>query len=144
MVRSYKRKTDRGKIENDVMKKAVEEVNGGKAIRQVAKEFTIPYPTLRRYVVLQKNRPNNNSITRFTPHYDNHKVFTTDQEKELVNYLLTCSKMCFALDTKTCRRLAYELASKNNLSFPDNWNLFLNGRYRLVLSIYEEKPIIKY
>lgn len=109
------------------MKKAVEEVNGGKAIRQVAKEFTIPYPTLRRYVVLQKNRPNNNSITRFTPHYDNHKVFTTDQEKELVNYLLTCSKMCFALDTKTCRRLAYELASKNNLNFPDNWNTGMAG-----------------
>lgn len=56
-----------------------------------------------------------------TPRYDNRKIFTTEQEYQVREYLLACSKMNFPLSTIDCRRLAYETAIKNNLKIPDTW-----------------------
>ena len=62
------------------------------------------------------------TVINTTPRHDNRKIFTSDQESQLAEYLLTCSKMNFPLSTTDCRRLAYETAIKNNMTkLPDSW-----------------------
>jgi response regulator of citrate/malate metabolism len=51
MVRKYKRKTEQGKTEPQIMKKAVDVVLEEKrSVRAVAKEYKICHVTLRRYI----------------------------------------------------------------------------------------------
>lgn len=55
------------------------------------------------------------------PKYNCRLVFNKEQEKQLSNYLIKSSKMCYGLNTTECRKLAYELAQKNNLKMPASW-----------------------
>ena len=73
---------------------------------------------LSRYVKKIKTDEPGTEIN-MTPRYDNRKIFTNEQESQLGEYLLACSKMNFPLSTIDCRRLAYETAIKNNLKIPD-------------------------
>ena len=50
MVRNNKPKTDRGKADGCLMKRAVEEVENGRSVRQVARDIHIDRITLSRYV----------------------------------------------------------------------------------------------
>jgi hypothetical protein len=109
----------------DIMKKAVEEVNDGKSIHQATEDYSIPYPTLRQYT--HKYRGDKPTGARLMPKYNNCKVFFCQTEEKLVNYLLICSKMCFGIDTRTCRCLACELAVQNNLNFRGNWKEGMTG-----------------
>ncbi|XP_046983174.1 ankyrin repeat domain-containing protein 65-like [Schistocerca americana] len=80
MVLSYSRKMDRGKTDHYIMKEAVQDVlNKGMAVHQAAKSLLIPYPTLHLHVQDIKC----GSSERLTPNYDNRKVFSVEQEKEL-------------------------------------------------------------
>lgn len=56
------------------------------------------------------------------PKYNSRQVFSSSMEKELVNYLLQCSKMCYGIGYSECRKLAFQLASKNSIMVPNNWN----------------------
>lgn len=50
MVRNYKRKSDRGRVSEDVMKRAVKMVLNEKHSRKsVSDDFSIPIKTLSRY-----------------------------------------------------------------------------------------------
>ena len=49
MVRNYKPKTDRGKTDGSLMKRAVQEVSGGRSIREVSRALNIDRTTLSRY-----------------------------------------------------------------------------------------------
>lgn len=55
------------------------------------------------------------------PKYNSRQVFSSSMEKELVNYLLQCSKMCYGIGYFECRKLAFQLALKNNIVVPNNW-----------------------
>ncbi|XP_063225877.1 uncharacterized protein LOC134532841 [Bacillus rossius redtenbacheri] len=90
----------------------------GKTIRKSAEKFSIPYPTFHRYVLKYMNNPASMS---FEPDYCNRKIFTTQQENELVDYLVKCANMCYGLTTTQCRQLAYNLAKSNDIDVPDNW-----------------------
>ena len=58
---------------------------------------------------------------RFSPHYNNKLVFTTDEESELADYLLLASKHNHGLTTRGTRRLAYEYATQNKKEMPATW-----------------------
>lgn len=56
------------------------------------------------------------------PNYNCRQVLPTELELMLVKYLVSCAKMCYGVGYVECRKFAYELSIKNNLSVPDTWN----------------------
>lgn len=122
MVRNRQRKTDKGLHSEQNMREAVELVQNGMSLRNAAESKGVNFVTLYRYVQQKKkNDVEGVEITRMTPNYANRKVFSPEQENALKEYLITCSKMCYGLDTIEARRLAYELALHLNLSMPQSW-----------------------
>lgn len=106
------------------MKEAVKRVvEKNESIRQVSKENEIPFTTLQRYVQKYKNSlEEERSQIRFTPNYAVNKVFPLEMEELLKEYLVKASKMHHGLTRKDTKKLAYQLAVKNNLKIPDNWH----------------------
>lgn len=56
------------------------------------------------------------------PFYECRQIMAKDQEDALADYLGMCSKMNYGLTTLGCRRLAYEMAQKNNIQIPNKWS----------------------
>ena len=59
-------------------------IEKGCSIRKAAALENIPFQTLSRYVVKQKENPD---FDNFSPRYDVHKVFSTEQEAIIADYL---------------------------------------------------------
>lgn len=114
MVRTYKRKTSRQSWSTDAMNQAIDAVVRGEMGYVVASNrFDAPSSTLERYV--QKRRKNPEAVVDKTSG-KYHTVFTAEQEMELVTYLKDMQKQLFGMTMKEFRRLAYQLAEKNNCS----------------------------
>jgi transposase-like protein len=110
MVRNRK-KNDRAAVPEETMKVAVDLVLSGRSIRSVSAQHNVNRQTLFRYVKRVKSSEPD-SVVRFTPNYSCRQVFTVDEESALVDYILTCSKMCYGLTPPDVRRLAFQLAKK--------------------------------
>ncbi|KAJ8909501.1 hypothetical protein NQ315_016765 [Exocentrus adspersus] len=117
MVRKKKERT-RATFTAEQMMAAVAEVkNNQTPLRVAAEMFDVKFTTLRRYVL--KERENANS--KMVPNYAVRLIFTKEQEESLCDYVKTCSKMAFGLNTFKVRQLAYEMACKNNIVMPESW-----------------------
>ena len=57
-------------------------------------------------------------VVRMSPNYANATIFTENQEKDLVRYLQTASRMHHGLTTDASRELAYQFAKNNQLKTP--------------------------
>ncbi|XP_072389336.1 uncharacterized protein [Diabrotica undecimpunctata] len=118
MARNRKRKTNIGTFSQEQMKAAVRlVVQENLIIRRAAELQGVAYVTLFRYV--RKVKANPDSDTVFRPKYDVRLIFTHDEEKTLVDYILTSAKMCYGLTPLECRKLAFESAT--NKEIPNNW-----------------------
>jgi predicted transcriptional regulator len=117
MPRTYKRRTDYGLISHDSTMEAVQLVMGGMSVRKVAHEKGLSKSSLSRYV--QKHKENPTAV--LAPNYSHSQIFTTEREKQLEDYLVTCSQMFHGLTLKHVRCLAYEMAHTNGLTMPPNW-----------------------
>ncbi|KAF2892675.1 hypothetical protein ILUMI_13497 [Ignelater luminosus] len=98
MARNRKRKSDKGTFSKDQMKVAVKQV-----------------------VEYDKKHRDLGDNMKFAPNFGNRQVFTNIQEKELEDFILEFSKMCFGLTMGNLSKMAYETAVKNNLRMPDTW-----------------------
>ena len=58
---------------------------------------------------------------KMSPNYGVRKIFSSEQEKDLVAYLIDCSKMNFGLTPMLVRRLAVEMAEINGITVPTVW-----------------------
>ena len=113
----YKRKRENfGQTDQTIMKDAVNDVLGGQTERRTAKKFSVPRSTLQRYV--KKAGEEGLEDMRLTPNYANGKVFSAEQENDLVGYLQTSSRMHHGLTTNATRALAYDYALKNSIPVP--------------------------
>lgn len=119
MARNRSRKTAIGLTPADVMQNAINLYNNGLSLRKVSERTGVPYVTLFRYAKKQKENPLEQ--IRLTPKYNSRQIFDNDQEKELVKYILTMSKMGYGLTVIECRKLAYEMAVRNQIPIPENW-----------------------
>ena len=146
MVRTYKRKTTRGLTSEDDMRSAViQVVMEGKTISYVAKHMDIARTTLERYV---KKSNSGSTETTYKANFSHRQVFSTDEEAQLIEYLITSSKMYHGLSPKDTKRLAYQLAVKNGKSqIPTSWHDkqetgedWLNGFLKRNQSISLRKP----
>lgn len=121
MPRTRTRKTQKGLFTDDNMREAVESVLKGASIRQVAIAHNFHHSTLARYV--KKQKQSDTPLTRMTPNYSVRRVFTLEQENELVRYLVSCSKMFYGLPMNECRQIALEMALLNNITVPKSWHV---------------------
>ena len=116
MARTYRRKTNRGSVKMDYIMAAVRRVKDGDAVRQVAKEMNIDKSMLSRYV-----KKSSCGEIRCCGYWGNRRVFSEEEESVLCEYLLTSCRMYFGLTPIEVRKLAYQLALKNNKTMPYNW-----------------------
>lgn len=111
-------KRKKGKHTAEEMRRAISKHLSGASIRTAAKEYNIPYPTLRRYVLKYKNDPNCSLI----PNYEINTIFTLEQENELKNYVIECAQKFYGISAKEVRRIAYQMGKINNIQMPPTWN----------------------
>ena len=113
MVRTYKRKTDRreSSAENlEQLRKAVIAVRKDQSFRQVAEEFGVARSSLWRAV---KKEGEEKKLASYSEMSQSWLIFSLVEEVELVQYLLTASRIGFPLNTETLKSLAYTLAIQN-------------------------------
>ncbi|KAB0790122.1 hypothetical protein PPYR_15343 [Photinus pyralis] len=123
MSRGRKRKTEKGNFSEASMKRVVEEVvRHNVCLRVAASNNNVKFQTLFRYVKKLKADPNK-SLEEVTmkPNYQSRLIFTSEQEKMLVDYILRCSKMCYGKSTIDVRKLAYEMAKINSIPIHPSW-----------------------
>lgn len=116
-MRIYKRKTDEGSAPHQVMFDAVQLVLHGLSLREAAKQKGVSKSALCRYV----KKYHSDSSAELTPNYSHCRVFSLEQEECLANYVSTCSRMFYGLTPKNVRKLAFDMAEKNNLNIPQKW-----------------------
>ena len=112
MPQVYKRKTERAtKTPLDVMQRAANEVESGKALRAIANDFNIDKMTLNRFIA--KRRTNPTAVTGYAAVAQSHYVFPPEVEKDLGNHVNMLSDMFYGLSLEKFCVLAYAFASQN-------------------------------
>ena len=111
------RKTGMGTVLPGTMKDAVKAVRNGVPLREAVRLHGIARSTLQNNV-----RKALQGDVELRPNYRHSQVFSVQQEAELAEYMLKCAKMFHGLTTTNCRKLAYEVAVANQLSYPSSWH----------------------
>ena len=96
---------------------------GSMGCKKASKIFGIPRTTLKRRV----NNLNIDATEEKKVLGSKRPVFTSEQEKELVDYALRMESMFYGLTVKDVRQLAFQLAERNNIKHPFNKNTGLAG-----------------
>ena len=118
IMRTYKRKSDRGKVPVDVINLAAKEVlDDSRPVRTVAKQHGICHITLRRFVM--KLKAGGSATYGYA---GNRQIFTSAQERILVDYVKTASAIYFGLSPVMLRKLAFDCAVVNGIKVPESWS----------------------
>ncbi|XP_055306432.1 uncharacterized protein LOC129570751 isoform X1 [Sitodiplosis mosellana] len=128
-----KKSTEPKAIDVNALVKAIKDCLIDKMqIKTTARSHDLPRSSLQRY--LKKVEENyedlsavaDDELTEFvrdcgqrTP---SNMVFTTAQEKELVDYILKCVNHYYGLSITELRELAYQLVKKLAVDYPANWD----------------------
>lgn len=96
-------------------------VNDKVSIYKASKEFDIPESTLRRH----KNKFLQSGLDKYCYKKNNDvmKVFTVEEEKLLVDYILKAADLQYGLTLRDCRILAYQFAKVNNKKYHKSWDI---------------------
>lgn len=100
------------------MANAIADVEKGMSLRKSAMKYNVDRITLNRYV------QNKEKLTKFDEmgsQYKANQVFTLEEEKVLVDYLLECSKMHYGLSKVSAMKLASDYAIANHKNIPESW-----------------------
>jgi hypothetical protein len=113
MVRTYVRKSNRQSWSMENLPAAVNDVKSNNmSLRKAAAAYGVPYITIRRHVHGLVKTPG--KLGRFKTVLDD--VF----EQELAKYKIDMQQRFYGLSAIQLRRLAYDLAVKNELNHPFN------------------------
>nr|XP_023024975.1 uncharacterized protein LOC111513047 [Leptinotarsa decemlineata] len=119
MPRAEKPRT-RGNHTAVCMREAIMKIRNGESIRKVSKVSEIPFTTLRRYYFEYKQKGSIDEM-RLVPNYEVNRVFSVEQEKNLGDYFKYCALLFYGLNTRECRRVAFQMAKLNDLKMPQSW-----------------------
>ena len=117
MPLKYNKKTKRGKIQKDILEKAVQLIDGGESVRKAAQIFDIPRTTLRHFISRSKvsDQP--------TLGYSRHKmVFSEEQEREMSRYLIDAAAIYFGITVKDFRKFAYSCVEYYKIRCRESWH----------------------
>ncbi len=99
----------RTKIDPQNMKAAVEAVSRGEmSYRNACTVFGVKLATLTRQV--QQRKSNSDQKYKYEVNTGHKKVFTDAEEKALVQYCITISRMQYGMSKKGLRELAFQFA----------------------------------
>ncbi|XP_066593618.1 uncharacterized protein [Prorops nasuta] len=114
MPRTYKRKTQRQNWDPKCMELALDAILEGMPIKTSAKLYNVPLMSLKRRF------KNINVTAKDNLKYLGSKrtVFTKRQEEELIQHVLHLEMTMYGITTNDLRRLAYQLAERNNFPHP--------------------------
>nr|CAI5826561.1 unnamed protein product [Callosobruchus analis] len=101
----------RGNTTAASMKAALLRIQMGDSLRNVSGTTGIPFTTLIRSYFKSKQKAQLTSVNR---------VFSL-QETVLSDYFRYCALLFYRLSTKECRKVANQMAKKNNLKIPKSW-----------------------
>lgn len=59
----------------------------------------------------------------YVPNFNHARIFTDEQESDMVKYIIECSKMNYGLTRSDVQTLAYEMAKENpqTVAMPKTW-----------------------
>lgn len=118
MVRTYKRISDQQNWDSTSMERAIEAVRSGKlGFLKASLEYNVPKTTLLRRVK-GKNSELSSSGKRKLGRF--RVVFTDEQEDEIVQHVLRLEERFYGMTSIDLRRMAYDLAEKNNINHKFN------------------------
>ncbi|XP_023950599.1 uncharacterized protein LOC112054894 isoform X1 [Bicyclus anynana] len=125
MVRKYERMSGRQSWSEEEMAKAVAAVVSGKmGYKLAARTFHIPRSTLqRRASKVRYQQPDDPKP--LMGHY--RRVFTENQEKDLVGYIKSMEKYFMGVSRRDIRELAFQYAEDNSLNHPFDCNTRMAG-----------------
>lgn len=104
------------------MDAAIRSIKRGSSVRYASQSYQIPRTTLKRHLARDNDVK---QVGEFTC------VFSAEQEAELVDYVLAMEQRLFGITAKEMRKLAFDLAEKNDLDHPSNKAIRLARRYLL-------------
>ncbi|KAF2884793.1 hypothetical protein ILUMI_21400 [Ignelater luminosus] len=81
------------------------------------------YAKLGSQYVAKKQRNPDIPLALLAPNYAVRRIFSAEQESEMGEYITKCSKMVYGISTKECRKLAFEMAIRNNIKVPSSWHV---------------------
>lgn len=93
----------------------------GQSLRNAAKLHGVSKSTLMRH--LTKHKESENETFKYTGSNAVWRVFSDEDEVQLVDYLVAGSRMHYGLSTKQVKVLAYEFAVANKKRYPSSWDI---------------------
>jgi len=124
MARNYVKKTTRKATSPKKLQEACKLVNAGWALRAAARQANVHHQVLWKFVTKAKKKESdlaNIHISAFKLSHASRRIFTDDQEDNIAAYCIQVSKMGYGLTIQKVRELAWEVAQKNNINVPENW-----------------------
>ncbi|XP_045542072.1 MFS-type transporter clz9-like [Papilio machaon] len=114
MVNNYKRKTSQASWDENLMARAIKEINDKRgSVKSIELKYNIPRTTLRRHIATGSAKK---KLGRYKA------VFTPQQEEELLEYVFHMDNIFFGLTKEDFLHLIFQYAEANNIPNP-----FKNG-----------------
>lgn len=104
------------------MEAAIAACRAGTSINAAARQHNIPPATLFRRIKAPVDQCVNKKLGRY------RSVFSEEQEKILVDYVLQMEERLFGLTLADLKSVAYQLAVRNNISHPFNTEKQVAGK----------------
>lgn len=125
MPNKYTRKTTQQSWDASAMREAIEAVKrGDMGFLKASKQYQVPRSTLKRRV----KGTNKIATGNLKGLGSRRPVFTAEQEAELLGHILEMERRFYGLKLDDVRRLAYQLAVKNNLDHNFNEEKQMAGK----------------
>lgn len=124
MVRTYTKKTTRGIIPTEQFERAAKSVlQEHLSIRDAATRYEVNFMTLHRYMKRKSNLGAENSNKSLVGYATARKIFNNAEEEELAEYTEHSAKIYYGLTTSDLRKFAFQYATANKISVPENWKV---------------------
>ena len=122
MVRTYKRKTERGSYGEANLQAALRAIKNGIPINRVSNEFGVPTRTLRRHRDKRVAEPGHLKFGRY------RNALPSEIELELKAHVLDMQRRLFGLGMRDMQKLAFDVAEKANIDHPFNKETKIAGK----------------
>ncbi|CAK1590196.1 unnamed protein product [Parnassius mnemosyne] len=133
MPNTYKRTSQQQTWDPVVMEKAIRVVRKEEmGFLTTSKEFKVPRSTLKQRV----KGINKEAVENIKVLESRRPFFSAEQEEELVQHILGMEKRFYGLTLQDVRRLAYQLAERNNIKHNFNKDTQMAGKAKLSTSSY--------
>lgn len=99
---------------------ANEVITQKQSLREVAAVYGVSKSTLGRHI--QKHKLSGQTKFKYEANNATQKVFTIEQEEELLSYLLRAAQWNFDVTVDEMKKLAFQYAKANNLKYQVKWD----------------------